>query len=417
MSLIESTEARYTPAQTRATKQSPDFISAIATELQSMKAAKIEQSESSKSVRIARPFNNEQIEQRVLSILRSGRLVQGKTVEEFERSLSEYIGCRNVVCVNSGTAALHLAFMALKTEKPEKTEVITTPLSFAATANAVIHAGCKPVFVDVDSKTFNIDASLIQQKINSSTLALEPVDVYGLPADLKEIADLAATNHIPVVEDAAEAIGATSDGKKIGTISTLSCFSTYATKNIHTGEGGFVTTQDDHLASLIRLFRNQGQVSRYNQTVLGYNFRMLELCAAIGLEQVPVLDELNRKRRENALYLKERLQKIDSIDFQRVSDPKSHSWYLFTLTLDPQRAKLSRDSFVAKLKGHGIEADIAWPTPIHLQPYFRETFGCKKGDFPVAEALAERIFQLPIQPFLERDDLDRVLDAISEILQ
>jgi perosamine synthetase len=381
-----------------------------------MKAAKTELKEAKGSVRIAKPFNNEQIEQRVLSILRSGRLVQGKTVSEFERSLSEYIGCKNVVCVNSGTAALHLSFMALKTKDPGKTEVITTPFSFAATANAVIHAGCKPVFVDIDPKTFNIDSSLIQHKITDRTLALEPVDVYGLPADLGEIEAIATAKNLPVVEDAAEAIGANSNGKKVGTLSTLNCFSTYATKNLHTGEGGFITTENDHLADLLRLFRSQGQVSRYKQTVLGYNFRMLELCAAIGIEQLRILDELNQKRREHALYLKDKLQKIGSIDFQSVSDPKAHSWYLFTLTLD-EVAGMSRDDFVAKLHSRGIEADVAWPTPIHLQPYFRETFGYKKGDFPIAEALATRVFQLPVQPFLEREDLDRILNVVFEILR
>jgi perosamine synthetase len=381
-----------------------------------MKTAKIQEKKSNESVKIASPFNSIRIENDVISVLRSRRLVQGKKVEEFERSLSEYIGCKNTICLNSGTAALHTAFLALKTQRAEKSEVITTPLSFAATANAVIHAGCKPVFVDIDEDTFNINPSLIEDKISERTLALEPVDVYGLPSDLREIRRIASSKKIPVVEDAAEAIGATYAGKKIGSFSTLSCFSTYATKNLHTAEGGFVTTDDDELARLIRLFRNQGQVSRYNQTVLGYNFRMIEICAAIGLEQLPILDDLNRRRRENAQYLIEKLMKIDSIGFQSVSDPKSHAWYMFALTLDESKASISRDSLVAKLKEKGVEADIAWPTPIHLQPYFSETFRFRRGDFPIAEKVCKKVFQLPIQPFLTRKDLNRIIEVVRECL-
>ncbi len=382
-----------------------------------MKTAKIGRKNEKQFVAIARPFINGKIEKKVISILESRRLVQGKTVEEFEKSLSKYLRSKNVVCLNSGTAALHSAFTALKSEEPGKTEVITTPFSFAATANAVIHSGCKPVFVDIDEETFNINPSLIEEKINDHTLALEPVDVYGLPADLREVMKIGNSRKVPVVEDAAEAIGATYDGKKIGSISTLSCFSTYATKNLHTGEGGFVTTNDDNLATFIRQFRNQGQLSRYNQIVLGYNFRMLEMCAAIGLQQLSVLDSLNQKRRENVLYLKESLKEIGSIGFQKVSDPKSNAWYMFALTLDGNKAGMSRDAFVSKLREKGVEADVAWPTPIHLQPYFKETFGYEQADFPIAERISKKIFQLPIHPSLTRKDLDYVLRAVKEVLR
>ncbi len=378
-----------------------------------LETAKIERED---SVRMAQPFNNEQIEQRVLSVLRSGKLVQGKLVQQFEEALGSYIGCKHVVCVNSGTAALHSAFSAVKMREPSGSEVITTPLSFSATANAVIHAGCRPIFVDVDPDSFNIDANLISEKVNSQTLALEPVDTYGLPAALDEINKIAERNGLAVVEDAAEALGANLHGRKVGAMSTISCFSTYATKNLHTAEGGFVSTNSDELVSRVRLFRNQGQSSRYYQTTLGYNFRMLEMCAAIGLEQLSVLDKLNQIRRENALYLKEHLAKVDCIGFQKVSDPRSHSWYLFTLTLDERLAKMSRDAFVSKLKERWVEADVAWPTPIHLQPFYRETFGYKEGDFPVAEELCKKIFQLPIHPFLHSEDLKRIVATVKEVL-
>ena len=367
-------------------------------------------------IRIAKPFSNSAIEEQIISILRSGRLVQGKVVEALEARLAKYIGCKNVVCVNSGTAALHSSFLSLKPRNAERNEVVTTPLSFAATANAVIHAGCKPVFADVDPETFNIDPEKAEEKINDKTLAVEPVDVYGLPADLDSLIKAASSRGVPVVEDAAEAIGAKYHSKKIGTISTLSCFSTYATKNLHTAEGGFVTTNNDLLASRLRLIRNQGQASRYNQVVLGYNFRMLEFCGAIGLEQLPQLDELNGRRRENSLYLKERLSKLDPIGFQKVDDPTEHAWYMFSLTLNENEAGMSRDSFISKMKERGIEADVAWPLPIHLQPYFKETFGFKVGDFPTAERICKEVFQLPIHPFLSRENLERIVQVTKEVL-
>ncbi len=368
-------------------------------------------------VKIAKPFNDEAIEKSVISILRSGMLVQGEFVKQFESRLSEYIGCRHVVAVNSGTAALQVGLQAATVPKKSGGgEVITSPLSFAATANAAIANGLTPVFADVDPETFNIDPSEIEEKISSKTVALEPVDVYGLPADLQKIKELASKNKLPVIEDAAEAIGARSQGKRIGNISDVSCFSTYATKNLHTGEGGFITTNSDSIAEKIRMVRNQGQASRYNQKTMGYNFRMLEICAAIGLEQLDQLDELNQKRREHAKALTEGLGDLESLGFQRVDDPSSHAWYMFSLILDEKQAGISRDKLVQKLKDEGVEADVSWPTPIHLQPFYRETFDYKEGDFPVAEKISQMIFQLPIQPFLSDEEVQRVIATVKSIL-
>jgi perosamine synthetase len=372
------------------------------------------------TVRMARPFNDDAIEKGVLSVLRSGMLVQGANVKQFESELAKYIGCRHVIAVNSGTAALHLSILATvwKTkDNAGKAEVITSPFSFAATANAVIHAGCIPVFADIDPETFNLDPDLVSQRISDDTVAIEPVDVYGLPAELDRFANIARKHNIAVIEDAAEAIGASYRGKKIGNISDASCFSTYATKNLHTAEGGFISTNDDQLAEELGMMRNQGQSSRYNQKVLGYNFRMLEFCAVIGLEQLKILDKLNKKRRENVAKLKENLRRIESLGFQKVENPESHSWYLFSLMLDEKKATISRDRLLSQLKERGVEADVAWPLPIHLQPYFRERYGFKEGDFPNAEKLSRQIFQLPIHPFLSEDELGRVSLAVREILR
>lgn len=378
------------------------------------------QTQEIRPVKIAKPFHNESIEARVIAILRSGMLVQGQFVKEFESELSKYIGCKHVIAVNSGTAALQVGISAIKKlRNPGNTavpEIITTPFSFAATANAALGSECLTVFADADPETFNLDPKKANDKVTANTIAIEPVDVYGLPVDYDAFRKEKGLRNLPIIEDAAEAIGASYKGKKVGNISEISCFSTYATKNLHTAEGGFVTTNDDSLASEMRMIRNQGQSVRYSQATLGYNFRMQEMNAAIGLEQIKILDSLNETRRNNALAIKEALRSFDCLNFQRVDNPKENAWYLFSLTLDEQKAGISRDKLVQKLKEQGIEADVAWPTPIHLQPYFRERFGYKEGDFPVSEKICKTVFQLPIQPFLTEDEIKRVIVAVKSIL-
>src|SRR5579875_399804 len=380
------------------------------------------QMESPTIAKIARPFMTDEIIATVGEILRSGQIVQGKYVREFEKKIAQYIGCKHVVALNSGTAALHAAIQTVKEDQESKgaerkaAKVITTPLSFAATANAILHAGCEPVFADVDSETFNIDPNNVKESIDGETIAIEPVDVYGLPANLRELSAIASRAKIPIVEDAAEAIGATFEGRKVGSISNLTCFSTYATKNLHTGEGGFVTTDDDGYAGRLQMFRSQGQSSRYNHESLGYNFRMTEIAAAIGIPQVEVLDELNSKRRKNAVKIRSSLSKLEAIRFQKVGDANSHAWYMLAAVIDEKRAGMSRDSLVVKLKRSGIEADVSWPTPIHLQPYYKQKFGYKEGDFPNAERICKTVFQIPIQPFLSSNDVDRIIKVTAEIL-
>jgi dTDP-4-amino-4,6-dideoxygalactose transaminase len=369
-------------------------------------------------IRIAQPYNDSEIESTVISVLRSRRLVQGKLVRKFEGEIEKYIGCRHAVAVNSGTAALHAALAAIH-GGPTLTspEVITTPLSFSATANSIVHAGCKPVFVDVNEATFNIDESPIERAIGDKTIAIEPVDVFGLPANLLRIASISKQHSLPVIEDAAEAIGATHGGIKVGSISSLTCFSTYATKNIHSGEGGFVTTNEDTYDTFMRTFRNQGQVSKYHQTILGYNFRMLETSAAIAIPQIAKIDDMRTKRQEHAIRLREGLSGVDSLDFQEVKKPSEHAWYMFAVILDERKTNISRDKLVAKLNEQGVEADVAWPTPIHLQPYYQARFNFREGDFPNAEKICKSIFQLPIQPNLTNTQIDAIISKVTSLLK
>ena len=369
-------------------------------------------------IRIAQPYNDQESESLTLSVLRSGRLVQGPLVRRFEEQIAKYVGSKHAVAVNSGTAALHTALATAKerTTQPSP-EMITTPLSFSATANAIVHAGCKPVFVDVHEDTFNIDETLIEGKIGENTIAIEPVDVFGLPAELPTINSIAKSHSLAVIEDAAEAIGASVNGTKVGNISLLTCFSTYATKNLHSGEGGFITTNDDALDSYMRTFRNQGQVSKYHQTILGYNYRMQEISAAIALSQVPKIDEINASRRDHAIRLLEGLGEIDCLGFQKVKDPSEDAWYMFAVTLDEKRANITRDKLVGRLNEQGVESDIAWPKPIHLQPYYQSHYNFKEGDFPNAEKICKCVFQLPIQPNLTTTQIDRVISTVRSLLK
>jgi dTDP-4-amino-4,6-dideoxygalactose transaminase len=369
-------------------------------------------------IRIAQPYNDTQSESLAISVLRSGRLVQGALVRRFEEEIEKYIGSKHTVALNSGTAALHTALAAARERTTQTSpEVITTPLSFSATANAIVHAGCKPVFVDVHEDTFNIDESLIEEKIDDTTIAIEPVDVFGLPAALSTINSIAKSHSLAVVEDAAEAIGASHLGMKVGNISPLTCFSTYATKNIHSGEGGFVTTNDDTFDAYMRILRNQGQVSKYRQTILGYNYRMQEISAAIALSQISKIDEINARRREHAIRLLESLGKIDCLGFQQVKDPSGHAWYMFAVTLDEKKTNVTRDKLVAKLNEQGVESDVAWPRPIHLQPYYQTHYNFREGDFPNAEKTCKSIFQLPIQPNLSTTQIDRIISTVRSLLK
>jgi len=360
-------------------------------------------------VRIAQPYHDKEIEDSVLSVLRSGRLVSGPAVESLERALAEYLDVQNVIAVNSGTAALHLSFLSLKMRPGQ--EVITTPFSFAATANTIIQSAGKPVFVDVDPETFNIDAQQIEKAITSKTAGIEPVHVFGQPAEMKHIGEIAEKHDLRVVEDAAEAIGAEYHGKKIGSTDEFACFSTYATKNLHTGEGGFVATNDDEAAASLRALLNQGQESKYLHVRLGYNYRMTEIAAAIGKAQIKKLDQLTQRRVENANLLTRKIRDLPALIPQRVLPNVKHVYYQYTVVLN-EEAGITREELRRSLAAAGIETDVHWPIPIHLQPWYRETFGYESGLFPQAERLARTVLSLPIHPALTEDQIDYVSDRL-----
>jgi len=367
------------------------------------------------NVRIAQPYHDKEIEDSVLSVLRSGRLVSGPAVESFEEAVAEYLDVKNVVAVNSGTAALHLSLLSLDI-KPGQ-EVITTPFSFAATANTIIQSRGTPVFVDIDPETFNIDPQQIEKAVTSKSVAIEPVHVFGQPAEMKHICEIAEKHNLRLVEDAAEAIGAEYHKTKIGNTGEFACFSTYATKNLHTGEGGFITTNDDEAAASLRILLNQGQESKYLHVKLGYNYRMTEIAAVIGKAQIKKLDSLIQRRIENAIRLTSKIRDLPALTPQRVLPNVKHVYYQYTVALDEEEAGKTREELQRSLAAAGIETDVHWPIPIHLQPWYQETFGYRPGMFLHTERLARTVISLPIHPALTEEQIDYVSESLHSALR
>lgn len=361
-----------------------------------------------KTIKIAEPYVDEEIVRLVAEVLRSRSLVSGRLVEEFERRLAEYLGSKHVVCVSSGTAALHLAFEALGVKGKK---VVVPAFTFAASANTVILAGGKPVFADIDLETYNVDPASVEQVLDDECVAIEPVHLYGQSAPMDEVLSIARERNLFVVEDAAQAIGSTYHSKKVGTLGEAGCFSTYATKNLHTGEGGFVCTQDDGLAEKLRLLRNHGQSSRYNHVWIGLNYRMTEIQAAIGLPQLEKLEEFIARRRENAKILSEGLSKVDGIVTPVEKGWGRHVYHQYTVRLEASKVG-PRNAFVERLRRLGIEAAVHYPRPVYLQPYYVERFGYRRGMCPNSELAAETVVSLPVHQSLTQEDLDRIVAAV-----
>ncbi len=334
-------------------------------------------------------------------VLRSGQLSQGPRVEEFEAAFAAMCGVRQAVAVNSGTAALMLALLAHGIGPGD--EVITSPLTFIATANAVLMTGARPVFVDVREEDFNIDPGLIPARITPRTRALLPVHLYGHPCDMDRITAIAQRHSLAIIEDACQAHGAEWRGRRVGSFGT-GCFSFYPTKNMTTGEGGMVTTDDPRLADRLRLLRSHGASAPYHHVELGYNFRMTELMAAIGLVQLLRLRAFTLKRRMHAAYYTRHLRAV--IPPQEGAQAL-HVYHQYTV-----RAPQGRDALQARLAEEGIATAVYYRTPLHLQPLYRERLAYRDS-LPVAERLAGEVLSLPVWPGLRANERRRVTEAVS----
>jgi dTDP-4-amino-4,6-dideoxygalactose transaminase len=336
--------------------------------------------------------------------LDGGVFASNQAVARFEDKFAQYCGARCCVAVNSGTSALHLAMIASGVQAGD--EVVTTPFTFIATSWAISYVGARPVFVDIDPHTCNLDVEQIARAITSKTRAILPVHLYGQMADLEPMRELCAKHGLTLIEDAAQAHGAEYQGIRAGAYGDLGCFSFYPTKNLGAfGEAGAITTNDEKLAAQLRSLRDHAQIEKYRHEEIGFNYRMDELQGAILGVKLRYLDRWNTARSELAKSYANRLAKTTLIaPFE--APGRKHVWHLFVIRW-PQRDRL-RD----ELSKTGISTGLHYPIPLHLQPAYR-FLGYKPGDFPVSERLASECLSLPMFPGLEQNELDRICDAIA----
>lgn len=358
---------------------------------------------------IAKPIIDEDEIAAVTAVLRSGIIAQGRKVEEFEEAFAQFIGTKYAVAVNSGTAALHIALLAQGIGEGD--EVITSPFTFIATANSILFTGAKPVFADIEEETFNIAPDSIAEKITPRTKAIIPVHLYGQPCDMKKIMGIADEHKLAVIEDACQAHGAEYEGKKVGSFGT-GCFSFYPTKNMTTGEGGMITTNDKDIAQKARMIRSHGQRQRYLHEILGYNYRMTNIAAAIGLCQLGKLEEFNSKRIENAKFLTKELSGIKGLIPPSIKSNTKHVFHQYTVRVT-QDFGISRDELRQKLMNKGVATEIYYPLPIHKQPLY-QNLGYN-DHLPNSEKLAKEVLSLPVHASLTKEDLENVVRAIQDI--
>ncbi len=353
---------------------------------------------------ISKPYIGDAEKQAVMEVLDSGMLAQGPRTAKFEERFAQLCGVKHAVATSSGTTALHVALLANGIGPGD--EVITTPFTFIASANSILFAGARPVFVDIDPDTFTIDPVEVERAITPRTKATLPVHLYGYVCDMDALQSIADKHGLKIIEDACQAVGATYKGKAAGSFGT-GAFSLYATKNVMSGEGGMITTDDDAVAEACRMIRNHGMKRRYYHDMLGFNYRMTDLCAAIGLVQLGRFDEFTMKRRMNAAYLS---ANIKSVITPKVKEDYCHVWHQYTIRVDGGR---DRDVAVKQLNEAGIGTGVFYPVPAHQQSYMREIVG--DVSLPVAEQMAQEVISLPVHPQLTQADLNQIVTEVNKL--
>ena len=347
----------------------------------------------------------------VVRVLRSNRLSIGPFIKELERNFADYIGAKYAVAVANGTSGLHLCMRAAGIAEGD--EVITTPFSFIASANCILYERATPVFVDIDETSLNIDPALVAGAVTARTRAMLPVHVFGQPCAMDELQAVCGVRNLALVEDACEAVGAEYKGRKVGTFGKAAVFSFYPNKAMTLGEGAVVTTDDPHWAELLQSLRNQGRGdggTGYLSDRLGYNYRLDEMSAALGVAQLARLDDLLAQRQAVAARYGEMLRHVPGVTVKRtLASTTRMSWFVFVIHLDPH---IDRDRVIEQLEARGIPSRVYF-TPIHLEPYYRKHFGFKPGDFPVTERIAASILALPFHANLSGAEMDDVVDALQ----
>lgn len=350
------------------------------------------------------PLMGDEENKAALSVIKSGKLTDssyagGKWVKTFELKMRSLLGVRHVVAVSSGTAALHSALLAIGIKQGD--EVVLPSFTFVATANVVIACGARPVFVDTRAD-YNIDPLLFRRAITRRTKAVIPVHLYGYPADMDEVREVASAHSVHVVEDAAESLGAEYRGRQTGTMSDVGCFSMYATKVATAGEGGAVSTDSDELADILRLVRNHGMVHGYDTRHLGFNFRLPEIAAAIASVQMDKLEGFLKTRAKNVAYLQERISGVSGVAFTQNAKDRTHANYLHTLFL-----RRNRDRILNKTNALGIGAAIYFKTPVHKTPLYRK-LGYGRKILKNTEDASRHVISLPVHPGLDYEKMEKV---------
>lgn len=336
-------------------------------------------------------------------------LASGDRVVEFEKKFADFCGSNHAVAINNGTAALHAALLACGIGPGD--EVIVPAFTFVATATAVAMCGAKPVFADVDEKTFNIDPRQVSEKITPKTKAVIGVHIFGQPCDIEALQEICEVKSLKFIEDAAQAHGALYKNARAGSFGHLACFSFYATKNMITGEGGMVTTSDKAYNARLRLLINHGQSEKYLHTILGYNYRMTDIGAALGLVQLKKLEKFNLRRRKNAEYYNANLS-VKGLSLPFVGSGRNHVYHQYVVRLT-EEFPLNRTTFMDYLKSKGIGSAVHYPIPLHRQPLFgleNDPDPC-----PVSSSLAGSVLSLPVHPLLDQKELAYICDTINRV--
>ncbi len=349
-------------------------------------------------------------------VLKTGRLSLGPKIEEFEEKVAAFAGSRYAIAVNSGTSGLHLCIKAAGITKGE--EVITTPFSFIASANCILYENAVPVFVDIDPETLNLDVNRIEDKITARTKAILPVHVFGSPCPMDRIMGPARRHGLRVIEDACEAIGAEYNGRRVGSAGLAGVFAFYPNKQMTMGEGGVIVTNNRKVAESCRSLRNQGRSGDgrwLRHARLGYNYRLTDMQCALGISQLKRLDEMLADRERVAGYYLRRLAHIEGVIAPSLPEEGKLSWFVFVVRLNESYGRRERNRLMQLLQGAGVETGNYFP-PIHLQPFYRKTFGYKKGDFPVTESVSDRTIALPFYNALKENEVAYVCDALKTSL-
>lgn len=362
------------------------------------------------TIPVANVVTTEEDARAVYDVVKSGWISKGKKVDAFEADFAKAVGAKSAAAVSSGTAALHVILAALGVGPGD--EVVLPSLTFISTANAVLYLGATPVLVECDPDTYNVTPEILEAAITPRTRALVPVDMNGLPVDYDAVLDVGRRHSVAVVSDSAESLGATYRGRAIGGVSPLHLFSFFPNKTVTTGEGGMITAADPALMARMRVLLNQGQEGRYNHVALGFNYRMSDIAAALGIVQLTRLDWMIAEKNRIAAAYRELLAGIPGLSLPVVPDYVTQpSWYMFAVQVD----ETVRDGVVAYLKERGIDTRLSFP-PIHIQAYYRERFGYAPEDLPVSWHTWRRLINLPVWPGITREQLARVAETLAGAL-